>query len=707
MRKSVFSKDLFVEALRRSRVVLFIFAGLMILSQFITPLISGLSEMQDRAFIAQSGAETIGVTEICAPMIIYTLILAPVMMLVVFNAFDRRNSSDFYQSLPYTRICIAFTWSLSVIITCAVFVITGCALGYMSYVFFPDVYILNTAGLWDIMLSFLAASVFAVGSLLIAVSVTGTVLSNIVTALLVIYLPRILLVIEKEIITQRLSNLVEWEYFASFLNVDWNVYVSGPFSILSSAYYGTYLGSWIGNWGKDLYTLALGLAYFALGIWLFNRRKSETAGTSASSRTVQAVIRIALTFTVSTIGTMLLAVGNYSFIAVTAIIMYVLALIVFFAYEIITTKKWKNLVKAMPSLLIVVALNLIMVIAAFFSRGAVLNRTVTAEQIDSVSVISYGYNRTIVNYNQLYWNETEIGDDSVKKIVSEALYNDIEAIRNNRYVYAYYDRPLIRISTSSGVFYRTLRMSSDQYDILVRALLNSEQYRENVMTLPAPDLRGMQISCGTGFSWLCPEPDEAAELYDIMQGEINAAGDKWLDFISESDSYSSEAIYLYVPLLNDAMSSEVSIPVSAALMPETVKYVMNLCISSQGDRYEIRSELKTFIDVIENLDYRQTQNGYYNFDIEIYSLRDDGGYDYDYRNYSDGKDSGSAAGFARSLMKIAGNDITVSGSFVAISFDGYCDGPNDGSELYAYGRYIIPVPDGTTFDDLTDSGQIT
>ena len=90
---------------------------------------------------------------------------------------------------------------------------------------------------------------------------------------------------------------------------------------------------------------------------MFHRRRSEAAGQSAPSRLLQHIYRIVVTMVIC------IFIVCAMFSEMTAgilrdewfvfLVFYLVAALVYFAYELITTKKWKNLLTALPGLGIV------------------------------------------------------------------------------------------------------------------------------------------------------------------------------------------------------------------------------------------------------------------------------------------------------------------------------------------------------------------
>jgi len=122
------------------------------------------------------------------------------------------------------------------------------------------------------------------------------------------------------------------------------------------------------------------VVYFALAAFLFKIRKSETAGKSAPNRILQHVYRCAITLPVTLIipFTMVSSrtTGVYSFwvsnqyVVITTV---VISLIIYFLFELITTKKLLNLLKAVPLLLLIAAVDFVFGYSVILTQNSVFN----------------------------------------------------------------------------------------------------------------------------------------------------------------------------------------------------------------------------------------------------------------------------------------------------------------------------------------------
>lgn len=268
------------------------------------------------------------------PVIILLTVALITCTALRFN--NKRSDSDFYHALPHTRTCqfcssfaAAQSWILLVMLAmlatalCCAQAVPDAALVKegLSSLFF---------GVW--------AACFGVGcTVSLGMAMSGQSGVGIFLSFALLIGPRWLLNTFSGAAVLRYLFLTDQSFsFSSHLHLG-NAF-------LFDSTVDPYL-----EWQNGVYTLVLGVAAFALALWIFAKRKSETAGQAAPSRILQAVFRIA----VSSLPLLLLLCSSFSNIKVTTL-SFILAvagsLLLFFLYELFSTKNVKNLVRIIPQL---------------------------------------------------------------------------------------------------------------------------------------------------------------------------------------------------------------------------------------------------------------------------------------------------------------------------------------------------------------------
>jgi len=495
MRTGIVSKGLYVEGLRKIKIPAIIFAAIVLLSEGVLPFASALLA---RGLSYGYTKEVITAADIISPLAMIPVIAVPILTLAAFFAFNRRSSSDFYQSLPYTRECLFFSWILSVLTVGAGLTVFGFALGCLSYSAVGG-YIVSLTGLGRIVLYYIATMLFSMACVLIAMSVTGTFIANVVCALLLMFLPRVILMLIRGLVLD-ITPVLSRDHFLNLFSVEYNAF----FIFCAIALLGA-VGSIFGGSVSDIFngtdigpavaTLVIAVVYIAVAAVLFKHRKSETATMSGSNRAVQHVIRIALTFAISLLGTYVFVEEGMEVLGVAV---YFIALIVFFAYEIITTRKWINLVKILPTLLIVAALNAGVWGFAHVCSNVIRNSEVDASSIHSVRILGLGNSEY---YFSSRADDIEIEDPQVKTIIADALNEDLRLLREEGYYapYAsgnvdYLETMTVVITSGAGTIYRNVRIGASDMQNIGDALASTEDFRKAILELPDEIAQSVSIT---------------------------------------------------------------------------------------------------------------------------------------------------------------------------------------------------------------------
>lgn len=708
MKNNILSAGLYRDGLRRIRVPSIIFMTLAVLFHFVTPLLTALAENASRLAAVARGysyvPEVVGPEIILLPLVMVTYVMAPVLTLVCFYPLNKRGSSDFYHSLPYTRPCMYFSYLAAILTMTVGTIIGGTILGYAVRLVFPHLYAVQLAGLADCLLTFLASNLFAVACTLVAMSITGTFISNVVTTLLIMFLPRMIVSLVRFMIIESIS-LLHPDHFLNVLSHYYNSFVYGPIWVFRSLFGGANPNFMLENVGPDIFTLMLSLCYIALGALLFTKRKSETAGNSAPNRAVQAAIRIAITLTVSIFGTYsLLEYGIYDDDEVfIAIIIYIVALIAFFAYEIITTHKWKNLVRALPSLIIVAALNVLFALAVIFGKGYVLNQKIPAESIRSVTICDTDIAIWEDDYYSKFGKEITISDEKVNEAVAQALSETQYAAKNdligtNQFkVYNHYSVStmegarilrLVGINTGTRTIWRQIYFSEEQFAAITNARIE-EQYKENYLTLPVPvyntisislrcDWTGYYVDSGNAFS---AEYDAQKEIFDTLQREIRACGfETWYRALNYKEYEDGGVYFLLSYTMNTAGGGQVIVPVMHDNTPETFELILKM--SGTGQRKE---QLEEFFEKYHagNMDF----SDYY---AEVYTFRKNASGEYEMElNYSGYLEMSSDEEFRSAEDALSSNGDPLDG-FILVRYSYY---DNNNNYYYEY-SVVLPLANG-------------
>ena len=343
------------------------------------------------------------------------------------------------------------------------------------------------------------------------------------------------------------------------------------------------------NITSDIYSLILGFAYLGLGVFVFVKRKSETATCPAPGRVTQHIIRIMLAMTVGIFSTILFIEHHLSGFLIVSLI----TAVVYFAYELITTHRWKNCLKALPFLGVVAGLCILCGIIIVTVPKIASLYTPEPEEIDSVRLVSDGDDRS-------YWfgsqgEDFEIKDEAVLKIVSHTLKANMEDYRDHGSIYYsgkegfdsvyYYDEGVTRtVAIKDGYVtkYRQIHFTGEDHAALISLLEKNEDYVKEYQTLPEP-------AEGSIYFSIYNRPDADEKIYErsfeCLQEEIYSLTlEEWYDVATMSGNTVDEYSVYYDS--NDYHSKSVELQISAKVFPKTFDILLETEEAGYDERFE-------------------------------------------------------------------------------------------------------------------------
>lgn len=542
MKKRIFDLRLYINGLKQLRVAGVLMLVLSLACTLLPALLmvhvtrtDSLTSVRSYAAASYTSAPLSSTTTLLA-LIMY---LAPVIFaMTLFSFLNTRRGSDFYHSLSYTRPCLylsfaaaAVTWLAAIVAlplccTAVVYLATGTAFGC-------------SFGL--LLLTYFCGALLVTAAMLIAKSVTGTALTNLTVGGLILFLPRL--------VTTMFAYLLISDYpiltmnnFGLFGNLNYNIPVDFIFSMFVHSTTLSSGGNLYASVPAVVYTLVLALLYFALAGLFFTLRKSETAGRSAPNRALQHVYRCAVTlpFTLFIPVTLVSSEKNYwAENRSTLIVSVVVSLLVYFIYELLSTKKLKNLLTAAPFLLAVAVADAAICGSVFVARTGALSFRPAAADIASVSIVRGTSNTGTVDYAELSVRKVRFTDEAFRKQVADALSESLDTLKEGGSI-----RP-------QGVFRITLRSGKT----VERAI-----YFQGVELF---SLRG-EISSNADFVRAATSLPPVNKVQTVTVGNLSAAESRkvWQAYAADYDKLNFpqkqkllDASGLFYGLLTDGNSS--------------------------------------------------------------------------------------------------------------------------------------------------------
>ena len=637
MKKKLFSKGIYLEGLRQLRIFGFIVLSIYLVILICAPIFEYVDYLQYNASTRSNLYPlVISFEELLGPLMALPFLVAPIMSLIVFSGFNKRKYSDFYHSLPYTRLCIFLSYTASILTWVFGILILCSAVSTLMHCIFPQIYVLSFIGWADVLLSLAVMILMVVSAVLLGCSFTGTLLANVTASGLILFLPRIIITMITETITTKLPFIVE-DHFLAILSPRYNILIYYLGNIVIN-FNNTSLQ---GNLKCDIYSLGLALVMGILAAVLFVRRKSETASQSAPRRSIQAGIRIALTLILSFGATCILLTEGPEPVAIT---LYIFAILVYFIYELISTRKWKNLLRIIPALSIVLLLNLAFVGLVLGTMHFSTAFRPTTEEITSVRFVetsdnylyeyaqSYSYgNDAQGNYAERAAQNISIEDPKIIAAVAEALQNNMEAFDEGKYqrllkrTYEYTDtrspsyvERVVAIQTGMITRYRRIILPNDSMNSIIEQLASLPDYREAYMALPDA-LSGTERVYwgGQSYSYLPGGTDwDWDAIFSSLREEIHEAGfEAWYKLLNMNaniwtdDGWDGTFISYTA---EDENLSTVTIPISKSLTPKTLDLLLeehykNSMETEVGEAIRL---LKGEIEIDHGAGYSMVQIGF-------------------------------------------------------------------------------------------------
>ncbi|MBQ4112467.1 MAG: hypothetical protein IJD38_06700 [Clostridia bacterium] len=486
-----FNFRLFLEALKRLRVV---GLGSAILALTASALVPAVTWIEMGSFTRTEVYE-METHLLCVPAGVMVA-LAPLFFAVLFSFLQSRKESDFFHAIPYTRTCVyvsfvtaalAFVWAIQM----ACGLVAGILWGMIPRLAADIGGMIAYVGV-----SMLAAAMFS-SFMMLALTVSGTSGSCALLFCLFAGFVRVVCAIFLGCMDT---------FFIIDTNGMWDTSVLSPLwlqpiNIFAYLIEPTAAATTLYSPANILYSLCVAVAVFTFSGLLYNRRKSEMAGNPAPGVRTQALFRILFTILPALLIPLLLVTGDAE--GAIMLVLVVGVLLVYFLYELITTKRPKNLLKIFPGLGIVAGacVAFLLVFGAYYAVA--VNETVTPSEVKWVSVDSNGF--TGSSYQGRLSDTLRTGDDEIVKLVTDRLAvsqkYEREGIPTEGYDQEYYDRMRVTIRLKGGrTLHRYIAMGQQARESLQNRFASLEEVKQIMFLLPEDS----EIQTGgieLGYSW--------------------------------------------------------------------------------------------------------------------------------------------------------------------------------------------------------------
>lgn len=530
-----FSGRLYREAFRQIRslgILLTVLAGI------ITALNPIFTYLEDKGSDSNY-VNLIDVNTLVTGLVVIATAVPLILLIRLFSFLFKRSSSDFYHALPYTRQCIYFTHLAVAFTWYIIILVVSIGLPVIFYSINPHTTFRPEFASYNFIVG-LVVMLFASGAMLIAMSVTGRKMLALEIAAFIAFLPRVIILIGLSVVSSKtlLLDINNVPFFSMKYSLPMIL------SIGMEMDYSSYMNAYSFVPGI-VSTLVVGLIYIILGCVLFSTRRSETAENSAPNRKVQLVLR--------TVYSSIFFLGGVSCILMDSeplevLVLWGLGLLVYFGYELITTKKFKNLLKAIPGLAVSVVMCIAFGVILNVCSDNILNNIPEAKDIESVSVVNsmtYWWGEEM-SYNKLLQNEVVVSDKEISNIIAKSYSLTAEKVKADELLEydADYYCETIRLNYTNGKSnVRVIYMESKDYQDLMAAFLEQKEYYEATYALPDEVIIGRLTNEEYVDNLWKQFKAEYSTLTDEEKDKVLETNDYYGDYYYDDYYYDDEYIY--------------------------------------------------------------------------------------------------------------------------------------------------------------------
>lgn len=383
MKNKFFDKNLFVEGLLQLKTIGVVTTILSVVIACITPLI----------YLSDKGITGISIYSANPFIYLIAYLIAPIMAFILFSFLFKRNKSDFYHSIPQKRNAIYFSFALSIAVWVVFELLISMTTALGGAFLVKAYYIKSLADVLPLLLNLISTAFLLISAVLLGASVTGRLFTSLsVTAMVLVY-PRFCCTCYCAAMIGTVSKIDGTHFIPTYLS---------NYNSLFFNYTDIY---------SFVYTFILALIILIIGAVFFKKRKSQTAERSSSSPRSQTVIRVLISMCFCVPAVCIIFYDIFGYLNFDyyednyyqlIIILYIFAFILYFLYEILSTKSTKNILKAVKDIGYVVVAN-ILVFAVLAGSAFVINSySPSAEKVESIEILGiYDYEHDEYNFGNM------------------------------------------------------------------------------------------------------------------------------------------------------------------------------------------------------------------------------------------------------------------------------------------------------------------
>lgn len=533
----VFNLKLYTDMLRQLKLVGFVLGAITLIITLLPPLVTFLNRLSSDT----DAVQTLSVNGVVPILWGYMFFGGAGLVYAAFSFLNKRNASDYYHALPNTALAAwlsitaaVVTWLLGTIVANILLAYLANLIAGISVSLFYIPYLLGYFGIGTLLVAAAAS---------IAVCITGTRLTNLVLTGLILFVPRFITALLSESIVSY-AQIIPFSQTGIVFNPLYNI-AAIPISLFISLEGSSRIVP-IGFLPGMLYSGVLALIYFGLALVFYRARRSETAGMSAPSRLMQHIYRCVITLPILII---LPAVAfssrrnifSYVFENISlSVVILALAVIVYFTYELITTKKFRNVLTTLPLFVVlVVAVPFVTYYMTSASAHAMLHNIPAESNVNSINELASQYDYD-TSYRKLLLEDIDHDNPELISAVIKALDNTVKKIDSGYNNLGDY-RATFKINYGISSITRTVYFTEDEF-IHVNELIRSSEAYINASKRSLPLDREITLVALENSE----RGSDAAKIWVIYKDEISALSPDEIDEALSGESYPGSGMYISV-----------------------------------------------------------------------------------------------------------------------------------------------------------------
>lgn len=387
---------------------------------------------------------------------LFCFICPLIMALLLFGFLNKRAGSDFYYGLSQERITIYGSYCLVILTWIGLSLLLLFGLSYLSggsainqYVKQTDAFEPCPFGRFEfhgiLFLYYVSVGILTLGATVLAMSLTGNVITNIMTVLAILLIPRLLFDNYINGFYDLCPYLSKSDFIGRLTDSSYNV----VYELIDVDTYLNYA------WWKEyeyagiaiVYSSILGVAYMILGGICFCRRKSELAGKASVNRFFQVMLRMVITLAIGIIPVMNMVkyfVGQRDgMVLFECVLWYVFIALLWLLIEFLTTKSAEKVIKSLLQLPILAAFNVVIIVVLVGTITCVAENIPEKEEVTSVEILideeeEFSYfvcsENGVSNYMVDILDDAgclQLTSDAAKELLLTELAEDIELCHTN------------------------------------------------------------------------------------------------------------------------------------------------------------------------------------------------------------------------------------------------------------------------------------